>query len=183
MQTESRDRQVVERRPRSRSGFLLPPADRQPPSRRPQAPGGLTPSWKTQSRPPHNVLNAGVTMAGLRAMSGFLTALVILALRQQEAPLAWYGAVALAAVAANLCGAVMAQRATLFARLEALFNPAGYWERSSPPWWSCRSCPDSYLSPRWFCSVEPCPSLACQELAAIGDQTRRTNPRRPTAHT
>jgi hypothetical protein len=47
-------------------------------------------------------------MAGLRTMSGFLTALVIFALRQQNAPLAWYGAVAMVAVAANLGGAVVA---------------------------------------------------------------------------
>jgi MFS family permease len=41
-------------------------------------------------------------------MSGFLTALVIFALRQQGASLAWYGAVGLVAVAANLCGALVA---------------------------------------------------------------------------
>jgi MFS family permease len=47
-------------------------------------------------------------------MAGFVTALVIFALRQQKAPLAWYGAIALAAVAANFCGALVAPRARRF---------------------------------------------------------------------
>jgi hypothetical protein len=61
--------------------------------------------------PPPDVTQTGVAMAGLRGMAGFLTALVIFALRQQGAPLAWYGGVALAAVAANLGGALIAPRA------------------------------------------------------------------------
>jgi hypothetical protein len=60
--------------------------------------------------PPPAVSQAGLAVAGLRATAGFLTALLVFALRQQGAPLAWYGAAALAAVAANLGGALMAPR-------------------------------------------------------------------------
>jgi MFS family permease len=72
-----------------------------------------TPStdWST---PAPDFARAALALAGMRAMAGFVTALVIFALRQQKAPLAWYGAVALAAVAANFCGALVAPRARRF---------------------------------------------------------------------
>jgi hypothetical protein len=60
---------------------------------------------------PGNVFRGGVAMAGMRAMAGFMTGLVVFAFRQQGAPLSWYGAIALAGVAGNLCGALAAPRA------------------------------------------------------------------------
>jgi hypothetical protein len=78
------------------------------PETRPSAAPADEPPAVSRPLPPPAVTQAGVAMAGLRAMAGFLTALVIFALRQQGAPLAWYGAVALAAVAANLGGALIA---------------------------------------------------------------------------
>jgi hypothetical protein len=60
---------------------------------------------------PGNVFRGGVAMAGIRAMAGFMTALVVFAFRQQAAPLSWYGAIALAGVAGNLFGALIAPRA------------------------------------------------------------------------
>jgi MFS family permease len=78
------------------------------PETRPPAGPADEPPRVGRPLPPPAVTQAGVAMAGLRAMAGFLTALVIFALRQQGAPLAWYGAVALAAVAANLGGALIA---------------------------------------------------------------------------
>jgi MFS family permease len=81
-----------------------------PETRLAAAPAGEQPGTG-RSRPPPAVARAGLAMAGLRAMAGFVTALVIFALRQQGAPVAWYGAVALAAVAANLGGALAAPRA------------------------------------------------------------------------
>jgi hypothetical protein len=85
------------------------------PSTRPQqAPTDPGPSRSARLRAPAAVLRAGSAMAGLRAMSGLLTALVIFGLRQQGAPLAWYGAVGVAALAANLCGALVAPWARRF---------------------------------------------------------------------
>jgi hypothetical protein len=81
------------------------------PQTRPTAGPADEPPTVGRPLPPPAVTQAGVAMAGLRAMAGFVTALVIFALRQQGAPLAWYGAVALAAVAANLGGALIAPRA------------------------------------------------------------------------
>jgi hypothetical protein len=78
-----------------------------PPNRPATVPAGEPPALGRPLLPPA-VTRAGLAMAGLRAMAGFLTALVVFALRQQGAPLAWYGAVALAAVAANLGGALVA---------------------------------------------------------------------------
>jgi hypothetical protein len=60
---------------------------------------------------PGNVYRGGVAMAGMRGMAGFMTGLVVFAFRQQGAPLSWYGAIALAGVAGNLCGALAAPRA------------------------------------------------------------------------
>ena len=79
---------------------LPPPAPADAPPR-PAGPGTL----------PGNVSRGAVAMAGMRAMAGFMTGLVVFAFRQQGAPLSWYGAVALAGVAGNLCGALAAPRA------------------------------------------------------------------------
>jgi hypothetical protein len=73
-----------------------------------------TPCRRGRLIPPAAVTRVGAAMAGLRAMSGFLTALVIFALRQQHAPLVWYGAVGVAAVAANFGGALLAPWARRF---------------------------------------------------------------------
>ncbi|MDE3206000.1 MAG: MFS transporter [Acidobacteriota bacterium] len=53
---------------------------------------------------------ASVAMAGMRAVAGFLTALVIFAFRRGDAPLFWYGLVAVASVGGNFGGAILAPR-------------------------------------------------------------------------
>jgi MFS family permease len=47
-------------------------------------------------------------MTGMRAMAGFMTALVVFAFRRQGAPVIWYGLVAVASVGGNLSGAALA---------------------------------------------------------------------------
>jgi hypothetical protein len=51
---------------------------------------------------------AQVAMTGMRAMAGFMTALIVFAFRQERAPLIWYGLVAVASVGGNLGGALIA---------------------------------------------------------------------------
>ena len=53
---------------------------------------------------------ASVAMAGMRAVAGFLTALVIFAFRRDDTPLFWYGLVAVASVGGNFGGAILAPR-------------------------------------------------------------------------
>jgi drug/metabolite transporter (DMT)-like permease len=58
--------------------------------------------------PPRDVALAQVAMTGMRAMAGFMTALVVFAFRRQGAPVIWYGLVAVASVGGNLSGAALA---------------------------------------------------------------------------
>jgi MFS family permease len=66
--------------------------------------------WRGGSRPviPRDVGLAQVSMAGMRAVAGFLTALVVFGFRRTDTPVVWYGLVAVASVAGNFCGALMA---------------------------------------------------------------------------
>jgi MFS family permease len=57
---------------------------------------------------PREVALAQVAMTGMRAMAGFMTALVVFAFRREGAPLIWYGLVAVASVGGNLGGALLA---------------------------------------------------------------------------
>lgn len=57
---------------------------------------------------PREVILAQVAMAGMRASSGFLTALVVFGFRRDHAPIIWYGLVAVASVGGNLGGATIA---------------------------------------------------------------------------
>jgi len=57
---------------------------------------------------PPEVRLAGVPMAGMRAMAGFLTALVIFDFRRGGAPVIWYGLVAVASIGGNFSGALVA---------------------------------------------------------------------------
>jgi MFS family permease len=61
-------------------------------------------------RPPvaSEVLLAQVAMAGMRAVAGFLTALVVFGFRTERAPVIWYGLVAVASVGGNFSGALLA---------------------------------------------------------------------------
>ena len=58
--------------------------------------------------PPREVMLAQVAMTGMRAMAGFMVALVVFAFRREGAPLIWYGLVAVASVGGNLGGALLA---------------------------------------------------------------------------
>ena len=49
-------------------------------------------------------------MAGMRAIAGFLTALVVFGFRREGAPIIWYGLVAVASVGGNFGGALLAPR-------------------------------------------------------------------------
>ncbi|MBV9661791.1 MAG: MFS transporter [Acidimicrobiales bacterium] len=59
---------------------------------------------------PRELALAQVAMAGMRAVAGFLTALVVFAFRREGAPLIWYGLVASASVGGNFGGALIAPR-------------------------------------------------------------------------
>jgi MFS family permease len=59
---------------------------------------------------PREVILAQVAMAGMRAVAGFLTALVVFAFRREGAPLIWYGLVAVGSVGGNFGGALLAPK-------------------------------------------------------------------------
>lgn len=65
-------------------------------------------SLRRWSPPPREVALAQIAMTGMRAMAGFMTALVVFAFRRQGAPLIWYGLVAVTSVGGNLGGALLA---------------------------------------------------------------------------
>ena len=78
--------------------------------------GRLLPRVLSRLRPadhpyiPRSLRLASVAMAGMRAAAGFLTALVVFGFRHDKAPLVWYGLVAVASVAGNFGGALLAPR-------------------------------------------------------------------------
>jgi hypothetical protein len=57
-----------------------------------------------------DVILAQVAMSGMRAVAGFMAALVVFAFRKQGAPVIWYGLVAVASVGGNFGGALAAPR-------------------------------------------------------------------------
>jgi MFS family permease len=57
---------------------------------------------------PPEVGLAQISMAGMRAVAGFLTALVVFGFRRTDTPVIWYGLVAVASVAGNFSGALVA---------------------------------------------------------------------------
>jgi hypothetical protein len=59
---------------------------------------------------PRSLQLASVAMAGMRAVAGFLTALVVFGFRREGAPVIWYGLVAVASVGGNFTGALLAPR-------------------------------------------------------------------------
>jgi len=69
-----------------------------------------------------SVLLAASAMALLRAIVGFLTFLIVFWLRSEEAPIAWFGVVGIAAVAGNLGGAVSAPLLRRVVREELLLG-------------------------------------------------------------
>jgi hypothetical protein len=74
--------------------------------------GGVVAAIPRRPRPvvPRDVVLAQIAMAGMRAVAGFMTALVIFAFRKQGAPVIWYGLVAVASVGGNFAGALAAPR-------------------------------------------------------------------------
>jgi hypothetical protein len=60
---------------------------------------------------PAAVRRAAVAIGGVRAMAGFMTALVAFGFRAQRAPVVWYGLVAAVGVAGSLAGASLAPSA------------------------------------------------------------------------
>lgn len=60
---------------------------------------------------PSDIGRMALAVGGIRAMAGFMTALVVFAFRSQGAPLVWYGLVAIGGVAGSLAGAVLAPAA------------------------------------------------------------------------
>jgi hypothetical protein len=85
-------------------------------SGRPSRRGGplrrLVARLRPQDRPyvPRSLRLASVAMAGMRAVAGFLTALVVFGFRREGAPVIWYGLVAVASVGGNFGGALLAPR-------------------------------------------------------------------------
>lgn len=81
-----------------------------PRSLRPGRFGSLPAGGRRSTRPPipHDVTLAQVAMAGMRAVAGFMTALVVFAFRKNGAPVIWYGLVAVASVGGNFGGALLA---------------------------------------------------------------------------
>ena len=69
---------------------------------------------------PLDVGRMAVAVGGIRAMAGFMTALVVFAFRSQGAPLIWYGLVATGGVAGSLAGAVLAPAARARVRSDRL---------------------------------------------------------------
>lgn len=67
---------------------------------------------------PLPVKRAALVMGGIRAATGFLTAVVVFGFRTQRAPAIWYGVVGVGAVAGSLAGALLAPRAQRLARKE-----------------------------------------------------------------
>lgn len=61
---------------------------------------------------------AALAIGAIRAMAGFLTALVVFGLRAQGAPTAWYALVGAAGIAGNLSGAATAPAARAWVRSE-----------------------------------------------------------------
>jgi len=59
---------------------------------------------------PATVRRSALAVSGIRAMTGFMTALVVFGFRAQGAPVVWYGLVAIGGVAGTLGGAVVAPR-------------------------------------------------------------------------
>ncbi|HWE54906.1 MAG TPA: MFS transporter [Acidimicrobiales bacterium] len=59
---------------------------------------------------PAPVRLAQIAMAGMRAVAGLLTALVVFGFRRDGAPVIWYGLVGLASVGGNFGGALLAPR-------------------------------------------------------------------------
>ena len=72
--------------------------------------GSLPASGRRSQRPPvpHDVALAQVAMSGMRAVAGFMTALVVFGFRRNDAPVIWYGLVAVASVGGNFSGALLA---------------------------------------------------------------------------
>jgi MFS-type transporter involved in bile tolerance (Atg22 family) len=72
--------------------------------------GRLAESIRGGPRPPvaPELLAAQVAMAGMRAVAGFLTALVVFGFRTDRTPVIWYGLVAVASVGGNFGGALLA---------------------------------------------------------------------------
>ena len=70
----------------------------------------LASAMRGRPRPvvPPEVGLAQVSMAGMRAVAGFLTALVVFGFRRTDTPVFWYGLVAVASVAGNFSGALVA---------------------------------------------------------------------------
>ncbi len=83
-----------------------------PPPRRKGLIGGISAAMKPGPRPVvrRDVFLAQVAMAGMRAVAGFMTALIIFAFRKQGAPIIWYGLVAVSSVGGNFFGALSAAR-------------------------------------------------------------------------
>jgi len=69
-----------------------------------------------------SVLLAASAMALLRAIVGFLTFLIVFWLRSEDAPIAWFGVVGVAAVAGNLSGAISAPLLRRVVREELLLG-------------------------------------------------------------
>jgi len=69
-----------------------------------------------------SVLLAASAMALLRAIVGFLTFLIVFWLRSEDAPIAWFGVVGIAAVVGNLSGAISAPLLRRVVREELLLG-------------------------------------------------------------
>lgn len=68
-------------------------------------------SWLTSRRlPPSSIVRAWIPTAGLRAMVGFMVALVVFSFRAQGAPIIWYGLAGIAGIAGNLGGSLLAPK-------------------------------------------------------------------------
>ncbi len=72
------------------------------------APAGPIAPHERKPPTPVPLLRGAVAVGGVRAATGFLTALVAFGFRAQGAPVIWYGVVAAAGVGGNLVGAGMA---------------------------------------------------------------------------
>jgi MFS family permease len=70
----------------------------------------VAPAPTRRARPgvPREVGLAQVPMAGMRAVAGFMTALVVFSFRSSGAPIIWYGLVGIASIGGNMAGAFVA---------------------------------------------------------------------------
>jgi MFS family permease len=81
-----------------------------PPKRKRGLIGGVAAAIRPGPRPvvARDVILAQIAMAGMRAVAGFMAALVVFAFRKQGAPVIWYGLVAVASVGGMFAGALSA---------------------------------------------------------------------------